>query len=1027
MDKKLKNADDWCKLLSVEPQYCVIFNDWELFSLENWVELISAQVQFVSHFDRWDELNSTQIRKLLVLYPALVNKVDVSKIDSDNWSLLLGAQVQFANQLTAEKIGEFGELEWSRLLPVIEDFEKIRADFGEEIDWDQLVEICPEYLEKYNKRKEQLIAEKKSDESAVMKVVECENDEIPYDPPEVEYHSHLPTSIRFRISLSTLTGITEEMQQKYNINSIKSLCEFDLSTAADEDKELLGKLQNTWQPGNWLFSNLPCRVLFVNHSDVNNIGRLYRAGIKTVGDFMACDDFSKTTLSAANQNACRIFRSRCRQSGVEEFIVRQQAYHEKLWKKKLEQYPVTNVIEPNYDFCKFENAPLNSFVLTDPLKSELQFEYRQIYPDWKNLSFSTENLSENPGNKRELKDIFAKNIKTLGDFLKYDFEVHDELDGNTKRKIKTIQGNIFPVEEPPIDIAQKILEIKSAQDNKTALKVILGSSVEDTYLDSYIKHIIEGKTQCEVAESQGVSGARIGQITGDVIDALKVKWWDKYCEEFFSKFGRISTINAIEAKGNELLGNGFGKVIAKCLEKKYKAGAKVLKDTNVHPDDELDILSEQLVMELVSSGKDRITKNEFLDVCSKSLTKYFDNLALDTEYISNDSLWDILKPAGRNVDAGNTVRLINARDFIRKHNILKSPMLRNDIETAMRAAGYAGNIPKNNFADRLDLVVYDQDGKEYKYILSEDLPSLPEDLLAEIFDYIGSELKKSFFINLEQVCNSDTFGERLQNITPLMLKAILKKEPALDVIYDNSSTQIWKKGEIISLQGFLEQKLKDANKKVLRSELFDIAKGYDTIALDNAVNSSDKILTGGERSELYYLHTDNFKPDMTKLEPIFITIENETVVSVKKLFDMHRKICAESEIEDARLLSSLLKKSSSYYVDYPTVSLDRELAKTLREMGEEFIKSANWRSKEEIDKFYEEQHYKSQWLVLQNHPDLFPIAENYVAHRENIGWKDEYAAELLDIADKTLKESGKKYMKIGSFYYAYRWSRYHIS
>ena len=99
MDKKLKNADDWCKLLSVEPQYCVIFNDWELFSLENWVELISAQVQFVSHFDRWDELNSTQIRKLLVLYPALVNKVDVSKIDSDNWSLLLGAQVQFAKQL----------------------------------------------------------------------------------------------------------------------------------------------------------------------------------------------------------------------------------------------------------------------------------------------------------------------------------------------------------------------------------------------------------------------------------------------------------------------------------------------------------------------------------------------------------------------------------------------------------------------------------------------------------------------------------------------------------------------------------------------------------------------------------------------------------------------------------------------------------------------------------------------------------------------------------------------------------------
>ena len=1128
MDKTLKNADDWCKLLAVEPQYCVIFNDWAQFSIENWVELISAQVQFVSHFDRWDELNSTQIRKLLVLYPALVNKVDVRKIHSldlvyllevhphfagikeindnmtvdvwhnviqeghteaaiyrkdwenicddkllvilktpeiarqcntgfwiqalkaqpqfsdqcdkwndfsaDNWSLLLGAQVQFANrkELTAEKIGEFGELEWSRLLPVIEDFEKIRADFGEEIDWDQLVEICPEYLEKYNKRKEQLIAEEKSDESAVMEAVtKCENDVIPYDPPEVKYHSYLLTSIWFRISFSTLTGMTEEMQQKYNINSIKSLCEFDLSTAAAEDKELLGKLQNTWQPGNWLFSNLPCSVLFVNHSDENNIGRLYRAGIKTVGDFMACDDFSKTTLSAENQKACRIFHSRCCEVHIDEFIDSQRILHEKLWEKKLAQYPVTNVIEPNYDFCKFENAPLNSFVqeknISDPARYELQREYRLIYPNWEKLRFTPDNFINIPGNKKELKKIFCDNIKTLADFLKYDFGVHDELNVNTKRKIKTIQKNIFPVEEPLVDIEQKILEIQSAQDTKAALKIILGNIVEDTYLDSYIESVVEGKTQKEIAKAKEVTGTRIGQIVDEVTDTLliAVKWWDKYCEEFFSKFGRISAISAVEAKGNALLGNGLGKVIAKCLEKTYKVlGKKVLMDSHVHTAEDLEFLNEQLMSELFSSGKNAITKNEFVDVCFNPLKKYIEGLGFnfDAEYITSESLWDVLKPAGRNTNGGKTVSLMRPGEFIRQQNILNSePMLRNDIIKAMRRAGFSGCIPENNFASRLDLVVVQQIGKEYKYMLSEQLPELPDGLLSDIADFIKEKLRNINFIDLEEVCNK--FSGQLQDITPFMLKGILKKGNILNEVYfDNSSTQIWNKGEIIGLQGLLEEKLKAANKKVLQKELFLIAKnkGYDISSFHNVLNSSGKILTGEDQTGkgLYCWHSDVLKPDIEKLQPIFSAIENETTtVSVKKLFEMHRELCEETGIEDDRLLASILKKCSIYYVDYPTVSLNRELAITLRKMGEDFIKSEKWRSKEDIDQFYNDQHYKSQWSVLQNHPDIFLIAENYVAHRENIGWQDEYGEKLLALANEALNESGKKYMKTGKFVY----------
>ena len=681
---------------------------------------------------------------------------------------------------------------------------------------------------------------------------------IPYDPP------WLQDTALFEFSFSSLTDMQEELQTKYNIKNIKSLCEFDLKNALPEDMDEISKLQKKWQPGNWLLSDLSCIILFTKHTKHIRIGdiirRLKMAGIRTIGDFVSCQDFESTKLSAINIKKCQNFQKKCKEEAkFENFIADQLVYREKLWEKKFAEYPVENVIEPNYECCKFENAPLNSFIqekyITDPARYELQREYRLIYPNWEKLRFTPDNFINIPGNKKELKKIFCDNIKTLADFLKYDFGVHDELNVNTKRKIKTIQKNIFPVEEPLVDIEQKILEIQSAQDTKAALKIILGNIVEDTYLDSYIESVVEGKTQKEIAKAKGVTGTRIGQIVDEVTDTLLivVKWWDKYCEEFFSKFGRISAISAVEAKGNELLGNGLGKVIAKCLEKTYKVlGKKVLMDSHVHTAEDLEFLNEQLMSELFSSGKNTITKNEFVDVCFNPLKKYIEGLGFnfDAEYITSESLWDVLKPAGRNTNGGKTVSLMSPREFIRQQNILNSePMLRNDIIKAMRRAGFSGCIPENNFASRLDLVVVQQIGKEYKYMLFEQLPELPDGLLSDIADFIKEKLRNINFIDLEEVCNK--FSGQLQDITPFMLKGILKKGNILNEVYfDNSSTQIWNKGEIIGLQGLLEEKLKAANKKVLQKELFLIAKnkGYDISSFHNVLNSSGKILTGEDQT-----------------------------------------------------------------------------------------------------------------------------------------------------------------------------------
>jgi hypothetical protein len=58
-------------------------------------------------------------------------------------------------------------------------------------------------------------------------------------------------------------------------------------------------------------------------------------------------------------------------------------------------------------------------------------------------------------------------------------------------------------------------------------------------------------------------------------------------------------------------------------------------------------------------------------------------------------------------------------------------------------------------------------------------------------------------------------------------------------------------------------------------------------------------------------------------------------------------------------------------------------------------------------------------LLLKNHPDILLISENCVAHKDNIGWKDEYIDIVLNLAKEALEKSEKKYLNINEFSYHY--------
>ena len=45
--------------------------------------------------------------------------------------------------------------------------------------------------------------------------------------------------------------------------------------------------------------------------------------------------------------------------------------------------------------------------------------------------------------------------------------------------------------------------------------------------------------------------------------------------------------------------------------------------------------------------------------------------------------------------------------------------------------------------------------------------------------------------------------------------------------------------------------------------------------------------------------------------------------------------------------------------------LNRDLVANLKQQGVDFIKSEKWRSKNEIDKFYLDKGYRSQWWILR--------------------------------------------------------------
>ena len=898
-----------------------------------------------------------------------------------------------------------------------------------------------------------------------------DDDNLPLDLP-IEDITYRYLSLSF----STLTNISKELQDKYNIKSFMSLYQFNLDDTDNEDKELIEDLKNKWQHGNWILSYLPCELLvnknYPRDTTSKILIKLKNANIKTIGDFLNFNNFHLTKLTLRDKEICGSFRDNCLRNGIIEFIEAQRKYMEKLRSQRLV------IDDTNFDFpnisISWDYFSISFSTLTQ-ISKELQNKYniksftslcqfnldnaenedKNIIKDLKNKwqhgnwilsdlpckSLINQNAPKDTNINIILKKINNANIKTIGDFLNFnDFEntTLKPEDKETCKRFREIcleygieaysekqrnYSNTLAPKKLACEIERNIQKLLSASTTKEALQQILGDSFSkdylDCYLDYYISKVIYGETLETIANRVTKTRSRIGQIVEQEIPTAlqKITWWNTLCKTFFSKFGYISTNSALEAKGNELLDNDLGKVIVHYLSTVYQQlniGTKLMVDPNIHSEKELECLKERIIAQLISQGCSEISKEDFLKKCSV-IMEYFTELNLEKEYISNNSLWDILKPVGK----GDTVKLQTPKEFIRQHNIIVEPTLRDDIIKMMRNKGYKGNIPKNYFAVSLNLAVHSQTGLKFKYILNEDLPKLSNELLNNIVTFIKNELETSYCVNLDQVCEI----YQLYQVTPFMLKAILKNENALpDVIYSNTSTQIWKNdSEIQGVQGWLEKKLENAEYEISYKEIKKEAnpKGYQDGVIANAINSSEKILSGGEFNSYYLLHIKKLKLDTETLSPICSTIEEKQMLSIEDIFNSHNQLCLDLGIKDARLLSSILKKNTPYYVDYPTVAFNKESSQTLIDMGLNFIKEEKWRTKEQIDKFYKEKSFNSQWLLLKNHPEIILIAENHVSHKEKIGWKEEYREVVKNLAKKALENSQKKYLKIGEFSYPY--------
>ena len=166
---------------------------------------------------------------------------------------------------------------------------------------------------------------------------ECSEKEfnaIPYDPPYGMFTRERVNRIFRRcleFDFQSLVGISGMMAEKYSIDSIKSLCEFSPAFVEEADRKMIEELQKKWAPGNWMLEDLSCNIFC---QDPMITGKLERAGIASVRDFLAVDNFASATVSEGYKDACKRFQHRLKEAGFPDFIEKQQFYHEQQWQKK---------------------------------------------------------------------------------------------------------------------------------------------------------------------------------------------------------------------------------------------------------------------------------------------------------------------------------------------------------------------------------------------------------------------------------------------------------------------------------------------------------------------------------------------------------------------------------------------------------------------------------------------------------------------------------------------------------------------
>lgn len=302
------------------------------------------------------------------------------------------------------------------------------------------------------------------------------------------------------------------------------------------------------------------------------------------------------------------------------------------------------------------------------------------------------------------------------------------------------------------------------------------------------------------------------------------------------------------------------------------------------------------------------------------------------------------------------------------------------------------------------------------YMLASVLPSIPAELLKRIENSINQKLTSNPNTLLSLTLIVKKFHAELTALgctTPYMLFEILKRAETTGIRYIKCPyVTSEKNSEKFSISDLLEDYIAENGRTALEKVRKDICSsaGVNEHVFTIAYANSEKLLVDDDD---YLLSIDDLDISREILSPVITKLEQlaETAaITAKQLFDENKVLCVKLNILGPKLLFNILRllESGNFIFRYPQISKSRENIVTIRQQVIEFIRATNsYCTADELNDFSSKNHLSSRhwYFPRTDYPELFRYLSGAWVHRETMGYSDDWANIVTNIAREVLDES----------------------